>query len=143
MFHPQVTKNYDFQGKKGLSNLIQASIINKTCWFLAWLQHIKIKKLLAETAFLNFFLWFCLLWLKKWLKLKKSKFRNLAHQNFNNGKKNKNFVFYRIFYHQNLWVSNFIWSIFDRVTKFYSGKIAQIFICIENPVYLTIGPNFN
>ena len=29
------SKIYNFQKKKGLSNLMQASIINKACWFLA------------------------------------------------------------------------------------------------------------
>ena len=39
IFHfltPQMPKNCNFQRKKCLSNLIQASIINKTCSFLAY-----------------------------------------------------------------------------------------------------------
>ena len=64
-----------FQRKEGLSNLIQASTINKTCWFLAQLQHLEIKisfrgwifEILKYQDFATFLA-------KKWPNLKKINF---------------------------------------------------------------------
>ena len=60
IFDPPNVKHLQFSAKKGLSNLIQALIINKTCWFLAYLQHLEIKKSCRDWIFEFFiFLRFC------------------------------------------------------------------------------------
>ena len=65
-----------FSENKGLPNLIQASIINKMCLFLAQLQHLEIQKSRRgrNCKFLIFFQDFAAFWLKKWSNLKKNQF---------------------------------------------------------------------
>ena len=86
-------KNYDFQRKKGLSNLIQASIINKNCWFLFQLQDLDIKKSCRSRIF-EFLIFFKILPLfvsKNSQIWKTLTFWNFGGKNVKNGRKNQNF----------------------------------------------------
>ena len=88
-----------FSAKKDLSNLIQASIINKTCWFLAYLQHLEIQKSCGSRIFefLIFFQDFAAFWLKKWPNLKKINFLKFRGPKFQKWKKKSKFRLLQVF----------------------------------------------